>query len=255
VQAEVVGVMEFVLEVMDVFGFEVEMELSTRPQDSIGTQEDWELATNALKGALEVSGRKYEICAGEGAFYGPKIDIKLKDALDRKWQCATIQCDFTMPDRFDLTYVGADGERHRPVMIHRVVLGSIERFLGVLIEHYAGAFPVWLAPIQARILPITDRHVEHGRSVLARLVEAGMRAELDDRNEKLNKKIREAEMEKVPYMLVVGDKEAAEDGVSPRTRGGEDWKLMKVSEFIARTRDEIGLPETKRRNKYETWRA
>ena len=223
------------------------MELSTRPQDSIGTEEVWELATNSLKGALDASGRKYEICVGEGAFYGPKIDIKLKDALDRKWQCATIQCDFTMPERFDLNYVGTDGERHRPVMIHRVVLGSVERFLGVLIEHYAGAFPVWLSPVQARILPITDRHNEHGRSVLQRLLEAGMRAELDDRNEKLNKKIREAEIEKVPYMLVIGDKEAADDGVSPRTRGGEDWKIMKVSDFIARTRDEIGLPVAKRR--------
>ncbi|HUT53787.1 MAG TPA: threonine--tRNA ligase [bacterium] len=247
VRDEVIGVMNFVLDVMDVFGFKVEMELSTRPQDSIGTEEAWDLATNALKGALTASGRKYEICPGEGAFYGPKIDIKLKDALDRKWQCATIQCDFTMPDRFELAYVGADGERHRPVMIHRVVLGSIERFLGVLIEHYAGAFPVWLSPVQARILPITDRHVEHGRSVLERLIDAGLRAELDDRNEKLNKKIREAEMEKVPYMLVVGDREAAEDGVSPRTRGGDDWKIMKVSDFIARTRDEIGLPATKRR--------
>lgn len=244
-QDEVLGVMDFVLEVMAVFGFEVEMELSTRPADSIGTDDDWERATTALEKALKASGRPYEICPGEGAFYGPKIDIKLKDALDRKWQCATIQCDFTMPERFDLTYVGADGERHRPVMIHRVVLGSIERFLGVLIEHYAGAFPVWLAPVQARILPITDRHLEHSRSVESRLFDAGIRVELDDRNEKLNKKIREAEVEKVPYMLVVGDKEVEGDGISPRTRGGEDLKFMKVADFIGRVAGEIGLPVTR----------
>jgi threonyl-tRNA synthetase len=245
-QAEVLGVMEFVLEVMAVFGFEVSMELSTRPRDSIGSDESWELATRALEDALKVSGHSYEICAGEGAFYGPKIDIKLKDALDRKWQCATIQCDFTMPERFDLTYVGPEGERHRPVMIHRVVLGSIERFLGVLIEHYAGAFPVWLAPVQAKVLPITDRHLDHARSVRDRLVDAGVRAEVDERNEKLSKKVREAEVEKVPYMLVVGDKEVESDGVSPRTRGGEDWKLMTVADFMARVADEVKLPRTRR---------
>jgi len=149
-----------------------------------------------------------------------------------------------MPEQFDLTYIGPDGERHRPVMIHRVVLGSIERFLGILIEHFAGAFPVWLAPVQARLLPITDRHSAHCRSVLDRLLEAGIRAELDDRNEKLNKKIREAELEKVPYMLVAGDKELEKDGVSPRTRGGEDWKLMSVSDFISRVEDEVKLPST-----------
>jgi len=244
-QDEVLGVMKFVLEVMDVFGFEVEMELSTQPHDSIGTQEQWDLATRALEKSLQASGYPYEICAGEGAFYGPKIDIKLKDALDRKWQCATIQCDFTMPDRFDLTYIGADGERHRPVMIHRVVLGSIERFLGVLIEHYAGAFPPWLAPVQAKVLPITDRHRQYARQVMGRLTEAGIRAELDERSEKLNKKIREAELEKIPFMLVVGDREADSEGVSPRTRGGEDWKLMKLSDFIKKVEPQIGLPETR----------
>ncbi len=244
-QDEVLGVMDFVLQVMEVFGFEVEMELSTRPADSIGTDDVWDLATKALRDALDASGQPYDICPGEGAFYGPKIDIKLKDALDRKWQCATIQCDFTMPDRFDLAYIGPDGNKHRPVMIHRVVLGSIERFLGVLIEHYAGAFPAWLAPVQARLLPITDRHVEHAWSVLARLREAGIRAEIDDRNEGLKKKIREAEVEKIPFMLVVGDKEAETDGVSPRTHGGEDWKIMKVSEFIEKAAPRMKLPETK----------
>jgi threonyl-tRNA synthetase len=244
IQDEVLGVMDFVLDVMDVFGFEVEMELSTRPAGSIGTDEDWERATSALKSALEAQGRPYEICPGEGAFYGPKIDIKLKDALDRKWQCATIQCDFTMPERFDLSYIGADGGRRRPVMIHRVVLGSIERFLGVLIEHFAGAFPVWLAPVQAKILPITDRHQDYAKQVATRLLGAGVRTEIDDRNEKLNKKIRESELQKVPYMLVVGDKEAAEGGVSPRTHGGEDWKFMKVDDFLARVADAVKLPAT-----------
>jgi threonyl-tRNA synthetase len=244
-EPEVLGVMDFVLEVMALFGFEVSMELSTRPQGSIGTDQAWELATNALEHSLKVSGHPYDVCPGEGAFYGPKIDIKLKDALDRKWQCATIQCDFTLPEQFDLTYVGAEGDRHRPVMIHRVILGSIERFLGVLIEHYAGAFPVWLAPVQARIMPITDRQVDHARSVLDRLLDAGMRVELDERSEKLNKKIREAEIEKVPYMLVVGDKEVEADGVSPRTRGGEDWKLMTVADFLARVGRDIVLPRTK----------
>ncbi len=248
-QDEVLGVMDFVLDVMDVFGFEVEMELSTRPKDSIGTEEDWERAITALTSALQASGYSYGICEGEGAFYGPKIDIKLKDALDRKWQCATIQCDFTMPERFDLTYVGEDGGRHRPAMIHRVLLGSVERFLGVLIEHFAGAFPIWLSPVQARVLPITDRQRPHAESVLQRLLDAGMRAELDDRNEKLNKKIREGEIEKVPYMLVVGDKEAQEDGVSPRTRGGEDLKLMKVSDFLERVSGEIGVPALLRKRR------
>jgi len=250
-QDEVLGVMDFVLDVMDVFGFEVEMELSTRPKDSIGTEDDWERATNALTRALDSSGYDYGICEGEGAFYGPKIDIKLKDALDRKWQCATIQSDFTMPERFDLTYVGEDGQRHRPAMIHRVLLGSIERFLGVLIEHFAGAFPVWLAPVQARVLPITDRQKPHAESVLARLLDAGVRAELDDRNEKLNKKIREGEVEKVPYMLVVGDREVEEDAVSPRTRGGEDLKLMKVSDFLERVSGETGVPALLRKGRRE----
>ncbi len=242
---EVLSVMRFVIEVMEVFGFEVEMELSTKPKDHMGSSEQWEKATTALIEAIQASGYPYETCEGEGAFYGPKIDIKLKDALDRKWQCATIQCDFTMPERFDLSYIGKDGQKHRPAMIHRVVLGSIERFLGVLIEHYAGAFPVWLSPVQARVLPITDQHLPHAGSVMDRLLASGIRAELDQRNEKLSKKVREGEVEKIPYMLVVGDKEVEGDGVSPRTRGGEDWKFMKVSEFIQRVAEEVRLPETK----------
>jgi threonyl-tRNA synthetase len=242
---EVIKVLDFVLEVMEIFGFPVSMEISTMPKDHIGTGEDWERSTNALKHALEVSGHEYDINEGEGAFYGPKIDIKLKDALDREWQCATIQCDFTMPERFDLYYVDADGERKRPAMIHRVVLGSIERFLGILIEHFGGAFPTWLAPVQARILTITDRNDDYARELYKRLRREGMRVEMDLRNEKLNKKIREAEVEKVPYMLVVGDKEMNEDGVSPRTHGGDNWKLIKVSDFIERIKDEIRIPETR----------
>ncbi len=241
---EVIAVLNFVLDVMKIFGFQVSMEISTVPKDHIGTQEDIDRATMALKQALEKTGHAYDINEGEGVFYGPKIDIKLKDALDREWQCATIQSDFTMPERFDLHYVDTDGARKRPVMIHRVVLGSIERFLGVLIEHYGGAFPVWLAPVQARVLTITDQQDEYASVLVKRLRRAGMRVESDLRNEKLSYKIREAEVEKVPYMLVVGNKELAEDAVSPRTRGGEDWKKMKVDDFIKRVKEDIIIPET-----------
>ncbi len=242
---EVLGVMNFVLEVMELFGFPVEMELSTRPKDYIGTDQDWERATTALENALKKSGYDYEICPGEGAFYGPKIDIKLKDALDRRWQCATIQCDFTMPERFDLAYVGADGQKHRPVMIHRVVVGSLERFLGILIEHFAGAFPVWLAPVQVRVLPITERHHSYAEKITDQLLHRSVRAEIDARNEKLNYKIRQAELEKVPYMLIVGDKEEKNQTVSVRTRGREDLGSMSFEEFWARIAGEVGIPQTK----------
>jgi len=244
-EGEVLGVMSFVLEVMDLFKFPVEMELSTRPADSIGTDQDWSRAIAALDSSLKQSGFPYQVNEGEGAFYGPKIDIKLRDALDRKWQCATIQCDFTLPERFDLSYVGADGERHRPVMIHRVVLGSIERFLGILIEHYAGAFPTWLAPVQARILPIADRHHRYTDRVADWLLEKSIRVEADKRNEKLNYKIRQAEAEKIPYMLVVGDQEEQNQSVSVRTRGREDLGKMKLEEFGGRILAEAGIPETK----------
>jgi threonyl-tRNA synthetase len=182
---EIQNIIAFVIEVMGIFGFSYELEISTRPEKSIGTDEDWERATNALVSALQDKGIPYSICQGEGAFYGPKIDVKLKDALDRRWQCATIQCDFTLPERFDLTYIGADGERHRPVMVHRVILGAIERFLGVLIEHYAGAFPTWLAPIQAVVMTVTDSQLAFAGTVYDRLQDAGVRVELDNRNEKL----------------------------------------------------------------------
>ncbi|MBW2060576.1 MAG: threonine--tRNA ligase [Deltaproteobacteria bacterium] len=239
---EIKGVIEFVIDIMGVFGFEFESEISTRPQKSIGTDEDWELATQALEKAMTDLGQDYEINAGEGAFYGPKIDVNLKDALGRRWQCATIQCDLTLPERFDLTFVGPDGEKHRPVMIHRTILGSIERFIGVLIEHYAGAFPVWLAPVQAIVLTVTDRGDEYARQVCDKLKSEGLRVEPDLRNEKLGLKIREAQLMKIPYMLVIGDREVARGGVSPRTRAGEDLKFMTVEEFLARVRPEAQPP-------------
>ncbi len=229
---EINSIIEFVSDVMEMFGFEYEMELSTRPEKSIGSDEDWERATEALKQALESTGREYEMNEGDGAFYGPKIDIKLKDVLDRKWQCATIQCDFTLPERFDLTYVGADGEKHRPVMLHRVILGSIERFIGVLIEHFAGAFPAWLAPTQAIVLTVSEKYDEYAKKVYQELKSAGIRAEIDLRNEKLGYKIREAQLMKVPYMLVIGEKEKDAGGVSPRKRSGEELKLKSVEETI-----------------------
>jgi threonyl-tRNA synthetase len=229
--AEIQAIIDFVIEVMDLFGFSYEMEVSTRPEKSIGTEEDWERATRALIGALEGKGLPYRICHGEGAFYGPKIDVKLKDALERRWQCATIQCDFTLPERFDLTYVGADGERHRPVMLHRVILGALERFIGVLIEHYAGAFPSWLAPVQAVVVTVTDRQLEFARNVHAELRALGVRVELDERNEKLGFKIREAQMQKIPYMLVVGDQEVEAGGVRPRRRDGKSLDVMTPREF------------------------
>ncbi|THB65886.1 MAG: threonine--tRNA ligase [Desulfovibrio sp.] len=221
-QDEITGVVRFVQDIMDLFGFEYELEISTRPDKSIGSDEDWDRATDALKNALDAIGLPYEINEGDGAFYGPKIDIKLKDALERRWQCATIQCDFTLPERFDLYYIGQDGERHRPVMLHRVVLGAVERFLGVLIEHYAGAFPVWLAPVQARLLTVTDAQNEFVEKVLAELKSYGVRAEADLRNEKLGYKVREAQLEKIPYILVVGDKEVEAESVNVRLRNGDN---------------------------------
>lgn len=235
---EICAIIEFVDDVMKVFGFEYEMELSTRPEKSIGTAEDWEKATQALLNALKGKGLVFEIHEGEGAFYGPKVDVKLKDALGRKWQCATIQVDFAMPERFELTYVGSDGERHRPVMLHRVILGAMERFIGVLIEHYAGAFPVWLAPVQAVILTVTEKHVPYGQKIYRQLIQKGIRVEGDFRNEKLGFKIREAQLQKIPYMLVIGDREEKEATVSPRKRSGESMKAMRVEDFIAQVESE-----------------
>ncbi len=235
--AEIRAIADFVDYAMGVFGFAYEVELSTRPHDSIGSDEDWGLATTALELALQDNEIAYDINEGDGAFYGPKIDFKLKDALGRKWQCATIQCDFTLPERFDLSYIGADGEKHRPVMLHRVILGAVERFMGVLIEHYAGAFPVWLSPVQASVLTVTDKHIPYGEEVYNRLIEAGVRCEKDFRNEKLGYKIREGQVQKVPYMLVIGDREVESDAVSPRQRdGGKNLGSMGVDEFVALVR-------------------
>ncbi|CAG0977337.1 partial threonyl-tRNA synthetase, partial [Geobacteraceae bacterium] len=236
---EIKGVISFVNDVMGIFGFDFEMELSTRPEKSIGSDEDWERATNALLGALKDSGRPYEINEGDGAFYGPKIDIKLRDSLDRRWQCATIQCDFTLPERFDLTYVDADGERKRPVMVHRVILGSIERFIGVLIEHFAGNFPVWLSPVQAIVMTVTDNQQSYAAQVFETLRSSGIRVQKDFRNEKLGFKIREAQLQKIPYMLVIGDKEVESGTVTPRFRDGSNLASMKPDEFVAFISEEV----------------
>jgi threonyl-tRNA synthetase len=235
--SEITGVADFVSYAMKIFGFDYNVELSTRPENSIGSDEDWEMATTALEDALKVNRMTYDINEGDGAFYGPKIDFKLKDALNRKWQCATIQCDFTLPERFDLSYIGADGEKHKPVMLHRVILGSIERFLGVLIEHYAGAFPVWLSPVQAVLMTVTDKQIPYGEGVYLKLFNAGIRAEKDFRNEKLGYKIREAQVQKIPYMLVIGDREMESNSVSPRERTGKDMGAIGVDEFIELVRD------------------
>jgi threonyl-tRNA synthetase len=232
IEDEIIGVIDLVDYFYKVFGFEYNVELSTRPEDSMGSDELWDEATDALKKALEKKGMPYKVNEGDGAFYGPKIDFHLKDSIGRTWQCGTIQLDFQMPERFDLTYIGADGEKHRPVMIHRVIFGSIERFIGILIEHYAGAFPVWLAPVQARILPISEKHMDYALQVKKSLQEAGLRVELDERNEKIGYKIREAQVQKLPYMLIVGDKEAENNTISVRTREKGDIGQSSIEDFV-----------------------
>ncbi|MFW6099319.1 MAG: threonine--tRNA ligase, partial [Thermodesulfobacteriota bacterium] len=235
---EIKGVLDFVKDIMGFFDFEYDLEISTRPRKSIGSDQDWELATGALIRAMEDNQLEYDMNEGDGAFYGPKIDVKLKDALGRSWQCATIQCDFTLPDKFDLTYVDKDGERHRPVMIHRVILGAVERFIGVLIEHYAGAFPTWLAPVQAVVLTVTDRNIPFARDVTKGLEDADVRVEGDFRNEKLGFKVREAQVQKIPYMVIIGDKECENNQVTPRLRNGQNLSPMPVKELIDRIKDE-----------------
>jgi threonyl-tRNA synthetase len=230
---EIKGIIDLVDDFMKVFGFNYEMEVSTRPEKSIGSDEDWERATAALQDAMKDKGMTYSINEGEGAFYGPKIDVKLEDALGRQWQCATIQCDFTLPERFDLHYVGKNGERNRPVMLHRTIIGTLERFIGVLIEHYGGAFPTWLAPVQATILPITDANIPYGERVYRCLLDKGIRVEKDFRNEKLGLKVREAQLMKIPYMLVIGGREQESGTIAPRMRTGEQLNPMTVDEFAA----------------------
>jgi threonyl-tRNA synthetase len=230
---EIQGILDLTLYVLRVFGFNrYEIYLSTRPAKYVGSNENWECATDALKQALEIKGLNYEIDPGEGVFYGPKIDIKIKDCLDRSWQCSTIQVDFNLPERFKLSYVGEDGQPHTPIMVHRALLGSLERFFGILIEHYAGAFPLWLSHVQVIILTVTDRQDEWAESVSMRLKTSGLRVKTDLRNEKLSKKIREAQLEKIPYMLIVGDQEVIDMTVSPRTREGQKLKAMSVDDFI-----------------------
>jgi threonyl-tRNA synthetase len=230
---EIVGVIDFIRDTLKVFGFDdFEVEISTRPEKSIGTDDDWEEATNALKDALDIVNMKYDINVGDGAFYGPKIDIKLKDAIGRTWQCATIQCDFALPDRFDLSYIGQDGQKHKPVMLHRVVFGSLERFMGILIEHYAGAFPCWMSPIQVKILTISENHVKYCKEIESLLKDKNIRVSIDTRNEKIGYKIREARLEKVPYMFIVGDKEAESNSVSVWIRGQGDKGQVSLDEII-----------------------
>ena len=239
IESEIEGVVRLIDKVYKIFGFSYKLELSTRPEDSMGTDEQWEMATNALKKALDTLGKDYEINEGDGAFYGPKIDFHLEDSLGRTWQCGTIQLDFQMPERFDLTYVGADGEKHRPVMIHRVVFGSIERFIAILTEHFAGAFPTWLAPVQVKVLPISDNFQQYAEEVTEKLRNAGLRVELDDRNEKIGYRIREAQLQKTPYMLVLGEKEQQAQLVAVRHRKDGDIGTMSAEEFIARINKEV----------------
>lgn len=239
IKSEIKGVIDLFNQIYSTFGLSYHAELSTRPENSMGSDEVWEVATNALKEALEEYGMNYKINEGDGAFYGPKIDFHLRDSIGRTWQCGTIQLDMLMPEKFDLTYVGEDGQKHRPVMIHRVAYGSLERFIGILIEHYAGAFPIWLAPVQIKILPITDRHVSYARELESALNGKEVRVEIDDRNEKIGYKIREAQLEKIPYILVVGDKEIETHSVAVRKRGEGDIGSFQAAEFFERVLSEI----------------
>jgi len=236
---EIIAIIELVDRIYKVFGFEYRVELSTRPDDFMGDAESWSVAERILEDALISKGINYRINPGDGAFYGPKIDFQLVDCLSRTWQCATLQLDFQMPERFELEYVGADGERHRPVMIHRTVLGSLERFIAILTEHYAGAFPLWLAPVQVVVMPITDRARDYAQSVVGFLSDAGLRVETDFRSEKIGFKIREAQLQKVPYMLVLGDKEAESGLVTVRTRKEGDVGTMAQEDFLAKLTEEV----------------
>jgi len=239
VKQEIINVINLIDYFYGVFGFNYHVELSTRPEDSMGSDEQWEMATNGLKEALEEKGIKYKINEGDGAFYGPKIDFHLEDSIGRTWQCGTIQLDFQMPQKFELTYIGADGEKHTPVMIHRVVFGSIERFIAILTEHYAGAFPTWLAPVQVKILPIADKHHDYVLELQKKLEQNDIRVEVDLRNEKIGYKIREAQLEKIPYMLVIGDKEMESNMVAVRSRKDGDQGIVAVDEFINNILNEI----------------
>ena len=234
---EIKNVVKLFDEIYSTFGLTYQIELSTMPEDHMGDEKDWKFAEDTLQAAITEMGKDFVINAGDGAFYGPKLDFHLADSLGRTWQCGTIQLDFQMPERFELEYVGEDGEKHRPVMIHRALLGSIERFIGVITEHFAGAFPAWLSPVQVKILPVTDRAIEYAKTTAAQLDSEGFRVEVDERNEKIGKKIREATLEKVPFMLVVGDRDMEAGTVSVRTRGGEDLGAMPLADFAAKQRE------------------
>ncbi len=239
--AEIDFVLDFSLHILRSFGFsEIQAYLSTKPEKSVGETERWLAAEAALEASLKRAGVAYEVDQGGGAFYGPKIDLKVRDAIGREWQLSTIQFDFNLPERFDLTYIGEDGQPHRPYMVHRALLGSLERFFGVLIEHYAGAFPVWLSPIQAALIPIADRHIDYAREVAGQLRKAGLRVMVDDRSERMNAKIRDAQNQKIPYMLVIGDKEIENNQVALRLRSGENPGPIPLAAFVDRAKDDIG---------------
>lgn len=239
IKDEIKGVVSLIDKVYSTFGFEYHIELSTQPEDSMGSKEDWDIATDALRNAITELGYDYEVNEGDGAFYGPKLDFHLTDCLGRTWQCGTIQLDFQLPERFELEYVGPDGEKHRPIMIHRVVFGSIERFIGILTEHFAGAYPTWLAPVQVKLLPIADRHLDYLNEVKKALEAKGIRCEIDDRSEKIGFKIRSAQLEKIPYMLLAGDKDIENGTISVRSRKNGDEGATTTDEFLARILEEI----------------
>ena len=243
VEEEISGVLDMTFELLDTFGFsDYEVSLSTRPEKFVGELDMWEHATASLSRAMDARKIDYEVDEGGGAFYGPKIDVKIKDALGRSWQCTTVQVDVNLPERFDLTFQASDAGQPRPYMVHRAILGSMERFLGVLIEHYGGAFPLWLAPVQATVIPIADRHIDYAEQVVATLGKDGFRAEVDARSERMNAKVRDAQLNKVPYMLIVGDKEIAEDSVSVRLRTEENLGAMPVTELL----DRLGAERARR---------
>ncbi len=251
IKDEIKGVANLIDQVYSLFGFKYHVELSTRPEDSMGSDEDWEMATDGLRDALDELGLPYVVNEGDGAFYGPKIDFHLEDCIGRTWQCGTIQLDFQLPQRFELEYTGADGEKHRPIMIHRVAFGSIERFIGILIEHFAGAFPTWLAPVQVKVLPISDKYMDYAEKVTKELFDAGIRAEVDTRSEKIGYKIREAQTQKIPYMLVVGQKEAEEGTVSVRSRFAGDEGSSTLDVFMDKIKKEIASRENRKMEKEE----
>ena len=240
VEEEIDGVLDLTFDLLSAFGFDkYTVNVSTRPDKAVGSDEQWKLAENSLKNTLHARGLKFEIEEGGGAFYGPKIDINIQDALGRYWQCTTVQFDFNLPDRFGISYIGEDGSSHQPYMVHRAIFGSLERFMGILIEHYGGAFPAWLAPIQAKIIPIADRHITYAETVKEKLLESNIRSEIDGRSERMNAKIRDAQLMKIPFMLIVGDREIADNKVGVRLRNGEDLGPVKVSDFVTRVNSDV----------------